>query len=515
MSTLIDPSSFDAVIFDLDGVITDTASVHQSAWRQLFDDFLQARGSTTGEDLSPFTGDDYRRTVDGKERFDGVRAFLASRGIEVDEDTVVELGERKNGYFLERLEQDGVDVFDTSVELVHRLHLHGLRTAVFSASRNAGPVLDRAGLGDLFEVRVDGRTADEFGLAGKPDPAVPLEAARRLSADPARIVIVEDAQAGVEAGRRGGFGTVIGVDRDGAAEALRRSGADVVVSDLADVDVGAAERPLSEVPYARERWGDVGSLLDGKRVVVFLDFDGTLAPIVDDPDDAAAPPRAREAVQRLVRSCSVAIVSGRDLQDVMSRVDVDGLWFAGSHGFELQAPDGEHHEQQAVDEAIPALDEAEEALRRELGDLHGVRVERKHVAIAVHTRGADEATTERAEAAVDRLGEERKELRVTGGRAVKELRPDIDWDKGTALRWVLDRILDDRDAPPMVPVYAGDDLTDEDALRTVQRDGIGIVVASDEHGDRTTFAHVKVDGPDELRELLERLTDLLEEAGAG
>ena len=511
MSTLVDPSRFDAVVFDLDGVITDTASVHRSAWRQLFDEVLDAREPRSTEDLSPFTDEDYRRTVDGKPRLDGIRSFLASRGFELDEDTVVELGERKNRHFLDRLDRDGVEVFASTVELVDRLHLQGLRTAVFSASRNAGPVLERAGLAELFEVRVDGRTAEEHDLAGKPDPAVPLEATHRLSSTPSRTIIIEDAQAGVEAGRRGGFGLVIGVDRGGNADALREHGADLVVSDLAEVEVATVERALSRVPSARTRWPEVARLLGGRRVVVFLDFDGTLAPIVDDPDEAAAPPRTQETIARLARSCGVAIVSGRDLRDVVARVDVDGLWFAGSHGFELQGPGGEHHEQDAIEAALPALDAAEEELRAALADDDGVRVERKRVAIAVHTRGADASTTTRAETAVERIGGDHSELRVTGGRAVRELRPDIEWDKGTALRWVLDRIVADQDPRRIVPVYAGDDLTDEDALRTVHGDGIGIVVANDEHGDRTTFAHVAVADPDGLRVLLEQLIDLVEE----
>jgi trehalose-phosphatase len=358
-----------------------------------------------------------------------------------------------------------------SVELGHRLHLLGLRTATS------------------------------------------LEAARRLGADPSRTVLIADTEGGVEAGRQGGFGCVIGVDRSGEPEVFATQGADVVVSDLSEVEVAVTRRPLSKVPTAMDRWDPVAALLEGRRVVVFLDFDGTLAPIVDDPEAAAAPPATREALERLARACTVAIVSGRGLDDVAARVDVPGLWFAGSHGFELQGPDGEHHEQHAVDDALPAMDEAEEELRDELGSEEGVQVERKRFAIAVHTRRADEDASERAEAVVDRIGEERGELRVTGGRAVRELRPDVDWDKGAALRWVLDQLLDDDAGRPTVAVYAGDDLTDEDALRTVQRDGIGIVVVNDEHGDRGTYAHIAVDGPDGLREVLERLAGTLEDDG--
>jgi alpha,alpha-trehalase len=242
---VIRAADIDAVIFDLDGVITDTASVHAAAWRRLFDDYLQAR---SGETFVPFELDDYRRYVDGKRRYDGVRSFLASRGIDLpegassdppDRETIRGLGNRKNEYFLRHLRERGCRAFPTSVGLVEELEAAGIRTAIISASRNLADVLAAAGLPDAFEVRVDGIEADRLGLAGKPDPAVFLEAAGRLRVGPSRAAIVEDALAGVEAGRRGGFALVIGVDRSGHPEELRRAGADVTVSDLGELRLEA------------------------------------------------------------------------------------------------------------------------------------------------------------------------------------------------------------------------------------------------------------------------------------
>ncbi|MFP4148148.1 MAG: trehalose-phosphatase [Nitriliruptoraceae bacterium] len=511
MTAQLDLSGVTAAVFDLDGVITDTASVHLSAWTRLFDRFLEERASQAAEDedLSPFTPEDYRRDVDGRPRQDGIRSFLASRGIEVDEDTIAALGERKNTDFLERLDEDGVAVFDSTVRLVHRLHLHGVRTAVFSASRNAGPVLERAGLAELFEARVDGLTAADLDLPGKPDPAVPLEAARRLGADAAHTMLVEDARAGVEAGRRGGFAHVVGIARDGDLDDLRRHGADVVVSDLRELELTPCERALSQVPDAEACLGAVTGLLTGTQPAVFLDVDGTLAPIVDDPDDAALAPGMREVLAALVASCPTAIVSGRDLDDVRARVDVPGLWVAGSHGFELLDPDGTRHEEPRAGDTLPALDAAERELRAQLGGVPGVEVERKRFAIAVHTRRAEADDTARAERAVEDVASSTPGLRATGGRAVRELRPDLDWDKGAALGWVLEQLPDTGDTGPRLPLYAGDDLTDEDALRVVQPRGLGVVVASDEHGDRGTYAHVAVPDPEHLRALLARLTELI------
>jgi alpha,alpha-trehalase len=244
----IEPARFEAVVFDMDGVITDTASVHSRCWARMFDEVLAARPGSPGEDHAPFTAADYLQHVDGRPREDGVLAFLASRGIAVPRGSTDDppsavtahgLGLRKDRYVQTWLREHGVDVFPSTVALVNELRGRGLRTGVFSASRSARDVLAQAGVAALFEVRVDGVVAADLALPGKPDPATLLEAVRRLGVDPARAVVVEDAQAGVAAGRRGGFGLVIGVDRTGQADALLAHGADIVVTDLAEVVVGA------------------------------------------------------------------------------------------------------------------------------------------------------------------------------------------------------------------------------------------------------------------------------------
>ena len=249
-------NEYDAVIFDLDGVVTQTAAVHAAAWKRLFDEYLRERAARTGtapgasdDPLRPFDLDaDYARYVDGKPRYDGVRDFLASRGIELplgdpsdppERETVCGLGNRKNDFFNAEVREHGVSTFPSTIEVIHQLHEVGIRTGLMSSSKNTAMVLDVTGTTDLFEVRVDGVVAAEIGLPGKPDPAMYLEAARRLGVDAARSVVVEDALSGVEAGRRGGFGLVIGVDRLGQAAALSEHGADVVVDDLAEVGVSA------------------------------------------------------------------------------------------------------------------------------------------------------------------------------------------------------------------------------------------------------------------------------------
>jgi beta-phosphoglucomutase family hydrolase len=241
----LDRKSVDAVVFDLDGVVTRTAIVHARAWKRLFDAFLEERSRRLGEPFVPFDIEaDYLRHVDGKPREDGVADFLASRGIDLsrgdpsdppDRETVHGLGNRKDTYFQEALAREGVEVYESTVELIRVLRGNGVRTAIVSSSRNCGPVLAAAGLTDLFDVKVDGIDAAELGLPGKPDPAMFLEAARRLGVDPARAAVFEDALAGVQAGRRGGFALVVGVDRGGNRDGLLASGATAVVDDLAEV----------------------------------------------------------------------------------------------------------------------------------------------------------------------------------------------------------------------------------------------------------------------------------------
>lgn len=232
------PDGITACLFDLDGVLTDTAAVHKAAWRAVFDPLLGSH------EQSPFSDDDYLRHVDGKPRLDGVRDFLASRGIELPEgsaddpagvDTVWGVGTRKNEMLLEKLATDGVDVFPGSVDYLRGVHEAGLRTAVVTASANGEQVISSAGLEPYVEHRVDGVFADREGLPGKPQPDTFLAAARLLGVEPAAAAVFEDAQAGVTAGRAGAFGFVVGVNRHDQADALRDAGADVVVDDLAEL----------------------------------------------------------------------------------------------------------------------------------------------------------------------------------------------------------------------------------------------------------------------------------------
>lgn len=239
------PDHVRACLFDLDGVLTPTAEVHRAAWEETFNEFLRHRAERTGEPFTPFDPDhDYHTYVDGRARADGVRQFLVSRDVDIPEgapddpdtaDTVHGVGNRKNTLLLAQLRERGVTAFAGSVEYLHAAAEAGLRRAVVSASANCREVVAAAGLEKMLEVRVDGVTAREEGLRGKPHPDTFLAAADRLGVAPDEAAVFEDAIAGVEAGRAGGFGYVVGVDRVGQADTLSARGADRVVRDLADL----------------------------------------------------------------------------------------------------------------------------------------------------------------------------------------------------------------------------------------------------------------------------------------
>jgi beta-phosphoglucomutase family hydrolase len=241
----INRDQYDAVLFDLDGVVTDTASIHATCWKQMFDQYLRNRARNRGEAFRPFElATDYRLYVDGKPRFDGVRDFLASRGIHVPEgnpedptdvETVCGLGNRKNDLVNLVIADVGVDPYEGTVQFIHQLRRNGFKIAVVTSSQNCTTVLKAAKLDDLFEVQVDGNTIQAQRLAGKPAPDTFLMAAKLLGCEPERTVVIEDAISGVQAGANGRFGLVIGIARKGNAEELKHHGAHLIVDDLGEL----------------------------------------------------------------------------------------------------------------------------------------------------------------------------------------------------------------------------------------------------------------------------------------
>lgn len=498
-------SAYDAVIFDLDGVITQTAKVHSRAWKQMFDEYLEKH---SGGDWKPFDDEDYRRYVDGKPRDEGVKSFLESRGIELpygtpddgpQEETVCGLGNQKNRLFHQQLRENGVEVYGLAVDLLHKLRAEGFKTAVVSSSRNCAAVLEAAGVEDLFDVKADGVDALELGLEGKPSPDIFLVAAGRLEVEPARAVVLEDAISGVMAGARGQFALVIGVDRTGHGDDLKAMGADVVVTDLSkigvlnDGDGGPVASALDHVP-------DILASLRGKRIAVFLDYDGTLTPIVDDPEGALLPDSMKQTLVEMAKRLPVAVISGRDLPDVQKLVGIGSIYYAGSHGFDIAGPGGMANKRETGAAFLSSLDLAERELKEKLDPTQGAWVERKKFSIAVHYRKVAESEVGSVKEVVENVAALHQDLRLSGGKKIFELQPKIDWHKGKALFWLLAEMGLDKEN--VVPFYIGDDVTDEDAFRVLEKRGIGIVVMDQ---DRPTAARYRLNNPKEVERFLEKL----------
>lgn len=516
-------AAYDAVLFDLDGVLTDTAALHAAAWKMMFDAFLASRTREDGQPYRPFDAEnDYLTFVDGKPRYDGVASFLQSRGITLgrgtpqdppERTTVCGLGNRKNLLFQQRLAQQGAPQIAPSISFLHRLKARGFKVAVVSSSRNGAAILRAAGLDGLFDTVVTGVDAAKLKLRGKPQPDAFLEAARRLGVDPPRAVVVEDAVAGVEAGRNGHFGSVVGLDRKDHASALREKGADLVVSKLTDIALqggNAREALIDALPSACERIDEIRRRGAKAGFAIFLDYDGTLTPIAERPELAVLSDEMRGTLKSLAAHFTVAIISGRDLSNVKQLVGVEDVFYAGSHGFRIKGPDAFHMESEHGTEYRPLMERAERTLRTEVAAIPGVIIEPKYLSIAVHYRLVAAGDVPAVEAAVDRVVGAHPGLRKSEGKKVFDLQPDIDWDKGKAVLWLLEALGLDRSHK--VPIYVGDDLTDEDAFHALGERGIGIVVKG---GNRPTAARYALEDPDELRRFLEALICDADRASAG
>ena len=397
------------------------------------------------------------------------------------------------------------EALDSTVPLLRRLTDVGIATAIYSSTRDCAQVLRAAGIDELVSLCVD---------VVEPDPAVLTETASRLGVRPVRCVVIDRDQAGISAGGDGGFSLVIGLERNGQADELLSCGADTVVADLAEISVRSGGSAMSRIADAAQVYSQVKELVATRRPVVFLDFDGTLSDITAHPDSATLVDGAAEALRALAEQCPVAVISGRDLADVRERVKVDEVWYAGSHGLELMAPDGTYHENAGAADLIGTLARAACRLAEMIGDISGIELEHKRFAVAVHYRNADPAEIDRVTAAVRSLGRS-EGLRTTAGRKVIELRPNLYWEKGTTLNWLLERIQASdcaADAASVLPIYIGDDITDEDAFDAVQFDGVGIVVRHAEHGDRPSAALFSLESPSTVVEFIGRLARDLERA---
>lgn len=505
-------NKFKAAILDLDGVITQTASLHAKAWKQVFDEYNDVRLTQGEEIFTPFDiVKDYRRYVDGKPRYDGVSSFLEARTIELpfgsSDDkpgwkTVCAIGNRKNKLFNKLLNKEGAVVFEDAELKLRQWKQMGYRLAVVSSSKNCRGILKSVGLETLFDVLVDGVVAEEKHLAGKPKPDTFQYACQQLGVDVHSSIMFEDAEAGVQAGQSGHFGLVVGVARNYQNTALIHHGADITIDSFEEIQLnGKGEYHVCSrcLPSALSCFDRILKDNRQKQLILFLDYDGTLTPIVDDPEKAFLSEPMRSLLKRMSQMIPVGIISGRDLKTVQNFVNLDPLVYAGSHGFDIQLSDGSRVQFDSAKKVLPALDKSEKKLQKKLDSIEGVKIERKQFAIAVHYRHVNENEVPQVIKIVTRIGSHYSGLRMKRGKMIVELQPDIDWHKGKAVQWLLDRL--DIDKNNVLPVYIGDDVTDEDAFAALQLNGIGILVG--DH-DGNTAARFRLNDVNKTARFLEK-----------
>jgi len=503
-----------AAILDMDGVLTKTASLHARAWKALFDAFHDHWKKETGEQFEPFSiQEDYPRYVDGIPRYDGVKNVLESRKVELpygseDDppgwDSICALGNRKNEFFRELLEKEGVEIFDENIAAIRSWKKQGIALGVISSSKNCREVLQRANLLEDFDVRVDGVVSQEKKLKGKPEPDIFLEAARQLGVDKKQALVVEDAPLGVEAARKGDFGRVVGFAEDHDQPNLLRAGADEIVSSLKELPVAYPGKKAAELPSALDHFDDIRQRLIGKNLVLFLDYDGTLTPIVEHHTQAFLSEAMQQKLKVLSQHCRVSVVSGRGLEDVQQRVGIDHLYYAGSHGFEIAGPDGFYDQHEAAAQNLPTIAKAEKQLKDRFADQEGVVVERKKFAIAVHYRNAPEDSIPAIEKKVNDVIKLHPALKKGTGKKILELKPQVDWDKGRAIQYLLQEL--ELNGSHNIPLYIGDDITDEDAFAALRSDGIGILVGDHSQPSQAMF---HLHDTEEVGVFLDRLINLL------
>lgn len=498
-----------AAIFDLDGVVTKTANLHSKAWGMTFEKYNSRRKQEGKRGFEPYDPRvDYPGYIDGIPRYEGVERFLTSRNIELpkgtpqdDEntETIYGLGNLKNSLYLELIETEGVTLLDKNVDMIKNWKKMGLKTAIISSSKNCKMILEKAGLEDLFEVRIDGVTSEEKNIPGKPAPDIFLKAAEELGVKPGETLIVEDAQAGVEAGKKGNFRLVIGIINASSEKDLLDAGADIAVNDLQEVELELKKaKKTDSLPSALKCFGELSDIFKKEQPMLFLDFDGTLSPIVEHHKDARISEEMRELVFELSQKYQVAVVSGRGLADVRERVALPEIYYAGSHGYEISGPNGFSKDHEDAVKVMPVFEEIEPILKERLKDIAGVDFERKKFTLAIHYRQVSAEQEPKVHKLVSEVLKDHPEVLPAGGKKVIEIRPAIDWHKGKAVEFLKKQLNPDKDP---LSVYVGDDVTDEDAFKFVNH-GLGILVG--EHG-QDTYADYHLENIHQVEQFFRKL----------
>jgi len=505
-----------ATICDVDGVITQTAKLHARAWKKMFDQFLQEWSKKNQKNFAPFeVMTDYPQWVDGKPRMEGVKSFLQSRHIQLpmgdSEDaagtySIWGLSKKKNAIFLHLLSTEKIATFADTVAQLQQWKARGMKIAAVSASKNCRQVLQAAGLSEFFATVVDGIIQENQHLKGKPQPDTFLYAASLLEVAPEYCLVLEDAAAGIAAAKSGGFGLAAGVLHPNNETVLHKTNADVLMTQLRELFwTGVSIR----YPQNYVRLPNILSTnkIPNKRpVAVFLDYDGTITPIAPRPEQALLAEDMRQTIAQLAGKAQIiAVVSGRDNDNLKSLVKLSNIFYIGNHGYDIEGPANSGIHYQAGLEFVPFLTSIAQQIEAQLKTISGVQLEPKKFTYAVHYRHVDENNVQTV---VDRMREiiqHYPQLKMGYGKKVLEVRPNIDWDKGKAVQWVMEKMK--LDPATVCPIYLGDDLTDEDAFRSLPEQGIGILVGN--HSEYT-YADYGLTDPAQVNTFLNKLNEVSE-----
>lgn len=475
---------FSAIILDLDGVIADTRHLHFNSWVKTFDDFFSE--NKLNKQLSV---EDYQSYLDGKPREEGISSYLNALGVKIDESMLENLSKKKNNTYKVLLNKMGPRVFKDSLQAIDLWRRMGIPLAVISSSKNCKFILNEGRIDNKFNVCIDGEEGQHLKLRGKPQPDYFLEASRRLGVAPEDCAIVEDSLAGMVAGKKGHFRSVIGISRPGQTprKKLYREGADAVVSSLLEIGV---------VPHALENNKDLLEHIGMRDIVLFIDYDGTLSEIVARPEDALINESVRNRLRDFSRSFPVVVVSGRDRNDVKSRLGIDHIFYAGCHGLDISGPGCFHYEVEDAVKGIPVLHEAILALTNSLAGIEGVIIEKKRFTAAIHYRMVSQENAPLIEKKIRDVLSTYKNLKIKEGKKVIEVYPNIPWGKGEAIKKLCE--IFDLDYSQSVAIYLGDDKTDEEAFKMIHENGIGIKIGE----DAPTFATYYLRDPGEVEKFL-------------
>jgi alpha,alpha-trehalase len=505
-------NKIDTIILDLDGVVTDTASLHEQAWKQTFTAFLTDFSKRANQQFQSFTHDDYLEYLDGKPRLQGAQDFLHSRNIDLpegfDDDppgflTVGSIANQKNHLYYQFIDTQGVSAFpDTKIMLI-KWRLQGYKLALISSSKSCRYIIDRAGLSGAFDAIVDGNDLVTMKLKGKPDPDMFLYTTEKIGSTYNHTAIIEDAVSGIEAGKRGNFAAIIGVARNDHPQLLLKHGADKVVFTLTELSPQPQIRYIKEVPSFTNTIDEFLKTHSVNKFSIFLDYDGTLTPIVSRPEEAIISRQTKNILRKLSQKCTVAIISGRDRQEIQSLIDIDSLYYAGNHGFDIAGPQNCSYIHPSVKIIQTYLSRAELLISDSLSSIRGILIERKRFSIAVHYRQVNPDSVETIRNELNRICSAVNGLKVTSGKKVFELQPDIEWNKGTAVLWLIEKLLPIASlTPERTILYIGDDLTDEDAFREIADIGISVLVGSH---DTVTAAKYHLNNVDQVIDFIETL----------